>query len=69
MEMLMVYLHVKYGRVIINSGSAMDINANLHLTLTLETLEGQGQQGQLLTVLIKAYMHVQFERVMVNIVY
>ena len=33
---MQVYLNVKYERVIINSVPAIDINANMHLTLNQE---------------------------------
>ena len=62
-------MHSAYRRVYasereINSVSLMDLNANLHLTLKLEMVKVK--DGSQCIVLIKEYVHVKFERVIVN---
>ena len=66
-ELIKVYLHVKFERGIANGHPAMNLNAKTDLTLKLGTFQGQGHRQRSQRVeLIKVYLHVKFERGIVN---
>ena len=62
-ELIKVYLHVKFERGIVNGHSAINLNTITNLTLKLGTFKVKVSQW---VELIKVYLYEKFERGIVN---